>query len=39
MSHTATCDQEDPNHTHEGEDVERKSAHTAADETKADLKT
>lgn len=38
MSHTATCDQEDPGHTHEGEDVERKSAHTAADAIKAGSK-
>lgn len=35
MSHTATCDQEDPGHTHEGEDVERKPAHTGADAAKA----
>lgn len=36
MSHTATCDQEDPGHTHEGEDVERKPAH-AADESEVSL--
>lgn len=36
MSHTATCDQEDPNHSHEKE--ERKPAHAAADKAKVGQK-
>jgi hypothetical protein len=37
MSHTATCDQEDPGHSHEKEQVKREKR-TPAEETKAGLK-
>ncbi len=38
MSHTATCDQEDPGHSHEKDHVEREDAKTAVDATKSGLK-